>query len=60
MRIAILFYHLEKKFGIASRKYAYYYLLRLISYLCRKIITSWVFEFIALLVIIANSVVLAL
>jgi len=32
----------------------------LISYICRCIITSWIFEAVALFVIIANSIVLAL
>lgn len=35
-------------------------IIRLISYICYIIINSWIFEAIALTVIVANSVVLAL
>ena len=37
-----------------------WYIMELISYICRIVITHWFFEFICLFVILFNSMVLAL
>ena len=60
MRIGSLYYESVKKLDINSCNYFYFNFFRLFSYICRCIITSWFFEAVFLIVIVANSIVLAL